>query len=127
MEDAPLTLLLDSVILIDHFNGVAQATEYLSRWRKVAAISVISRAEVLTGFAAHGVHLALKLLDAFPTLVIDASVADLAARLRSEHRWKLPDAFQAALAVHHNLRLVTRNIRDFPPDHHPFVEVPYKR
>jgi len=127
MEDAPLTLLLDSVILIDHFNGVAQATEYLSRWRKVAAISVITRAEVLTGFAAHGVQLALKLLDAFPTLVIDTPVADLAARLRSEHRWKLPDAFQAALAVHHDLRLVTRNIRDFPPDRHPFVEVPYKR
>ena len=127
MEHAPLTLLLDSVILIDHFNGVAQATEYLSRWRKVAAISVITRAEVLTGFAAHGVQLALKLLDAFPTLVIDAPVADLAARLRSEHRWKLPDAFQAALAVHHDLRLVTRNIRDFPPDRHRFVEVPYKR
>jgi hypothetical protein len=127
MEDAPLTLLLDSVILIDHFNGVVQATDYLSRWRKVAAISVITRAEVLTGFHAHGVHLALKLLDAFPTLVIDTPVADLAAQLRSEHRWKLPDAFQAALAVHHNLRLVTRNIRDFPPDRHPFVEVPYKR
>ena len=59
MEDAPLTLLLDSVILIDHFNGVAQATDYLSRWRKVAAISVITRAEVLTGFDAQGVHLAL--------------------------------------------------------------------
>jgi len=127
MEDAPLTLLLDSVILIDHFNGVTQATDYLSRWRKVAAISVITRAEVLTGFAAHGVQLALKLLGAFPTLVIDTPVADLAAQLRSEHRWKLPDAFQAALAVHHNLRLVTRNIRDFPPDRHPFVEVPYKR
>jgi len=127
MEDAPLTLLLDSVILIDHFNGVTQATDYLSRWRKVAAISVITRAEVLTGFAAHGVQLALKLLGAFPTLVIDTPVADLAAQLRSEHRWKLPDAFQVALAVHHNLRLVTRNIRDFPPDRHPFVEVPYKR
>ena len=127
MEDAPLTLLLDSVILIDHFNGVAQATEYLSRWRKVAAISVITRAEVLTGFDVHGVQLALKLLDAFTTLVIDTPVADLAARLRSEHRWKLPDAFQAALAVHHDLRLVTRNIRDFPPGRHPFVEVPYKR
>ena len=126
MEDAPLTLLLDSVILIDHFNGEAQATDYLSRWRKVAAISVITRAEVLTGFDAHGVQLALKLLDAFPTLVIDTPVANLAAQLRSKHRWKLPDAFQAALAVHHNLRLVTRNIRDFPPDRHPFVEVPYK-
>jgi predicted nucleic acid-binding protein len=127
MESTPLTLLLDSVILIDHFNGVAQATEYLGKWRKVAAISVITRAEVLTGFVASDEHLALKLLDALPTLAINAPVADLAARLRREQRWKLPDAFQAALAMHHNLRLVTRNIRDFPPGRYPFVAVPYQR
>ena len=127
MESAPLTLLLDSVILIDHFNGVAPATEYLGKWRKAAAISVITRAEVLTGFALSDEHLALKLLDALPTLTINAPVADLAARLRRETHWKLPDAFQAALAMHHNLRLVTRNIRDFPPDRYSFVEVPYKR
>ena len=127
MENASLTLLLDSVILIDHFNGVALATEYLGKWRKVAAISVITRAEVLTGFKAHDARLALTLLDAFPTLAINAPVADLAAKLRRGNRWKLPDAFQAALAVHHDLRLVTRNIRDFPPDRFPFVEVPYKR
>ena len=127
MGNAALTLLLDSVILIDHFNGMAQATEYLSKWRKVAAISVITRAEVLTGFQTHDGHLALKLLDALPTLSINSPVADLAAKFRRENRWKLPDAFQAALALHHNLRLVTRNIRDFPPDRYPFVEVPYKR
>jgi hypothetical protein len=127
MENASLTLLLDSVILIDHFNGVALATEYLGKWRKVAAISVITRAEVLTGFKTHDERLALTLLDAFPTLAINAPVADLAAKLRRVNRWKLPDAFQAALAVHHDLRLVTRNIRDFPPDRFPFVEVPYKR
>lgn len=127
MESAALTLLLDSVILIDHFNGVPAATEYLGKWRKAAAISVITRAEVLTGFAADDEHGALQVLDAFPTLAIDAPVADLAARLRRENRWKMPDAFQAALALHHDLRLVTRNIRDFPPDRHPFVEVPYKK
>ena len=58
----PLNVLLDSVILIDHFNG-----------------------------------------------------------------WKLPDAFQAALAQHHHLRFATRNIRDFLPERHAFVVVPYKR
>ena len=126
MEGAPLTLLLDSVILIDHFNSVARATDYLGRMSKVAAVSVITRAEVLAGFQSHDEHLALRLLDAFPTLSIGAPVADLSAKLRRGNRWKLPDAFQAALAVHHHLRLVTRNIRDFPPDKHPFVEVPYK-
>jgi|GEM_PF-5947900 len=46
----PSPVLLDSVILIDHFNGIEQATEYLEEVWGVAHISAITRAEVLTGF-----------------------------------------------------------------------------
>src|SRR5689334_7107789 len=46
----PLKLLLDSVILIDHFNGRREATLYLSKVAGEAAVSVITRAEVLAGF-----------------------------------------------------------------------------
>lgn len=120
-----LSFLLDSVILIDHFNGIAEATTYLSQMHGQLAISVITRAEVLAGFDPEDAALAIRLLDRFPTLIIDRSVADLAARLRRTHRWKMPDALQAAVAQHHALRLVTRNTRDFPPDLHPFVVVPY--
>ncbi|HKI06396.1 MAG TPA: PIN domain-containing protein [Thermoanaerobaculia bacterium] len=120
-----LRLLLDSVILIDHFNGCAEATRYLARFGPEAALSVITRAEVLAGFDAGGIAAAAGLLDRFPTLGIDRPVADLAARLRREHRWKMPDALQAALASYHSLRLVTRNTRDFPPERHAFVIVPY--
>ena len=120
-----LSLLLDSVILIDHFNGRQEATRYLARFGPQAALSVITRAEVLAGFDAAGMAAATGLLDRFPTLGIDRPVADLAARLRREHRWKMPDAFQAALASYHSLTLVTRNTRDFPPDRHAFVVVPY--
>lgn len=42
-------VLLDSVILIDHFDGVAAATAYLRTVRS-ARISAITRAEVLAGF-----------------------------------------------------------------------------
>jgi len=119
-------LLLDSVILIDHFNGVGEATDYLRTRAGRASVSVITRAEVLAGFAAADAGLAAALLDRFPTLGIDRSVADLAARLRRELRWKMPDALQAAVARHHGLRLVTRNTRDFPPGRFPFVEVPYR-
>jgi len=42
--------LLDSVILIDHFNGVEAATTFLRECRSDAAISAITRAEVMTGF-----------------------------------------------------------------------------
>ncbi len=58
-------------------------------------------------------------------LEISKAVGDLAASLRREYVWKLPDAFQAALAQHHDLKLVTRNTKDFPPARHEFVVVPY--
>ncbi len=121
-----MKVLLDSVILIDHFHGRAEATEYLRVERANAAISVITRAEVLAGFDGVGAPRAKALLDLFPVLAITKEVADLAAELRREHRWKLPDAFQAALAQIHQLRLATRNTRDFPEDQFAFVSVPYE-
>lgn len=113
------------MILIDHFNGRPEATRYLASVAGEAAVSVITRAEVLAGFDADSLGMAGSLLDRFPTLGIDLPVADLAARLRREQRWKMPDALQAALAQYHGLTLVTRNTRDFPPDRHGFVVIPY--
>ncbi|HEY0513161.1 MAG TPA: PIN domain-containing protein [Thermoanaerobaculia bacterium] len=113
------------MILIDHFNGRPQAARCLARIGPESALSVITRAEVLAGFDPAGSAAASGLLDRFPTLVVDRPVADLAARLRREQRWKMPDALQAALAHYHSLELVTRNTRDFPPDRHAFVLVPY--
>jgi len=118
-------LLLDSVILIDHFNGIAAATSYLSAHHPDAAVSVITRAEVLTGFDQRAIGKVAQFLNCFPTLGIDQTIADLAAALRRNHGWKLPDAFQAAIAQHHGLKLVTRNRRDFPPQRHRFVVIPY--
>jgi len=122
----PVTVLLDSVILIDHFNGRAEATEYLRAEKGNAAISVITRAEVLAGFDEVGGLKAKALLDLFPVLEITKETADLAAVLRRRHRWKLPDAFQAALAQIHKLRLATRNTKDFPAERFAFVSVPYE-
>lgn len=64
--------LLDSVIFIDHFNGLDAATRFIA-----------------------------------------------------EYCWKLPDALQAAVAINHGARLVTRNSKDFPPQKHSFVLSPY--
>lgn len=118
-------VVLDSVILIDHFNAIDAASAYLERVGARAAITAITRAEVLTGFAATDAPVARALLDHFRLIRIDAPVADLAAQLRREHKWKLPDALQAAAARAHGLSLATRNTRDFPPERFPFVEVPY--
>ena len=117
--------LLDSVILIDHFNNIEAATTFLREHRGDSTISAITRAEVLTGFDEAQRALPARLLDAFVCLPVDRVTADLAARLRREHRWKLPDAIQAAVAQHHGLKLVTRNTKDFPPDVFDFVLTPY--
>lgn len=121
-----MKLLLDSVILIDHLNGVPPATAFLTANHAVAAISVITRAEVLAGAGLPEIAPVKKILDAFVTLGIDRDTADSAAVLRREFGWKLPDAFQAALAKQHGLQLVTRNSRDFPVKRHDFVMIPYK-
>lgn len=105
--------LLDSVILIDHFNNLEAATAFLGEHGSECAISVITRAEVLAGFTLRTEPLARELLDVFPHLPITTEIADLAASLRRSERWKLPDALQAAVAVQHGLVLVTRNTRDF--------------
>jgi predicted nucleic acid-binding protein len=118
-------VVVDSVILIDHFNSVPSATTYLEQVGESASITAITRAEVLTGFDSADVPLASALLNRFRLLTIDGPIADLAAQLRREHRWKLPDALQAAAARQHGLRLATRNTKDFPPQRYAFVHVPY--
>lgn len=121
-----LSYLLDSVILIDHCNGVAAATRFLAAHDSVLAISAITRAEVLAGFPDEDFALGVALLDSFRFLPMDAAIADEAARIRRRTRLKLPDAIQAAFATEHGLRLVTRNTRDFPPRKYSFVSVPYR-
>jgi predicted nucleic acid-binding protein len=122
-----LERLLDSVILIDHFNGIIPATRFLTALDPDStAISVITLAEILVGLDEEATRLVRPFLEQFRILSIDPPVAEKAADLRKRFGWKLPDAFQAALALQHHLRLVTRNTKDFDPRQHSFVEVPYK-
>jgi predicted nucleic acid-binding protein len=67
----------------------------------------------------------VRLLDRFPTLSVDLETADSAAALHRQHRLKLPDALQAALAIQHGLRLVTRDLCDLSPERFAFVIIPY--
>ncbi len=116
---------LDSVILIDHFNGVEAPTRYLKEHAQEIAISVITRAEVLTGFDTERESLAKAVLARIHHYPVTQDEADLAARLRRQLGWKLPDALQAAIALNHHLQLVTPNTKDFDPTQHACVVVPY--
>lgn len=125
MGDEVTKLLLDSVIVIDHFNGIAEATRFLRDHREEIAISVITRADVLTGFDGEREVLAKAVLAELRHFSVTADDADLAAHLRRQNRWKLPDALQAAIALNRHLQLVTRNTKDFDPTKHPFALIPY--
>ena len=127
MEFSVIARLLDSVILIDHLNGIKKATQFIIELNPLeTAISVITRAEILTGLGKTEQAAVIPLLDQYQLLIIDKAIADLAAGLRREYGWKLPDAFQAALAQYHKIKLVTRNSKDFNPQKHNFVEIPYR-
>ena len=117
--------LLDSVIVIDHLNGVSAATDLLSESYDYA-ISAITRAEVLTGVGPKKIKVVKALLETFALIAIDKAIADRAAMLRRQHRWKLPDAIQAAAALESEMLLVTRNTKDFRPARDKFVYVPYE-
>jgi predicted nucleic acid-binding protein len=52
-------------------------------------------------------------LQEFRLIDISSSVMELSVEIRRKKKMKLPDAIIAASAVHHDLFLVTRNIKDF--------------
>ena len=120
-----MKFLLDSVIVIDHLNGIEAATGFIADHATSSALSVITRAEVLAGCGKTSEVPVMNLLNQFPTLPMTTEIADAAARLRRSERWKLPDAIQAAIAIGHQLTLVTRNTRDFQPGGQPEVLTPY--
>lgn len=117
-------MLLDSVIVIDRLNRVPAALAFFHRHADLT-VSAVTVAEVLAGIEEGGHAKVAAFLDTFPFLGVDSAVAELAGRLRRTEPWKLPDALQAATAQHHGLQLVTRNTKDFKPERHPFVLVPY--
>ena len=119
-------MLLDSVILIDCLNGVEAALDFVEDQPRRPFVSVVTWAEVFAGVSPEGVDETTRYLEAFPLLNLSTAIAIRAGQLRQSERWKLPDAFQAALAQHHNLQLVTRNTKDFPPERYDFVLVPYR-
>lgn len=64
-----IEILLDSIILIDHFNSHRAATAYLNLVQPEAAVSVVTRAEVLTGVSPAEMPQALSVVDLFSPLV----------------------------------------------------------
>ena len=121
----PAKYLLDSTIIIDHLNGIRQATDWLSRLDDdEGLISVITRAEVLVK-ASDQWEAVSAFLDQYVCLPIGPDEADIAAGLRNRFHIKLPDAFQAAVAQNEELAFVTRDVTDFKKIPDLEVKIPY--
>ena len=117
--------LFDTNILIDHLNGIAEASREL-RLSNDPAISMITWIEVMAGATSSGDEAALRsFLANFQCLPVTSAVAERAAENRRVRRIKLPDAIILATAETAGRQLVTRNVRDFPKGMGG-VRVPYQ-
>ena len=118
--------LIDSVIIIDHLNGMQKATDFLRTLEPAeTSICVITRVEILCGIQDSDREAVLGFLDQHRLLEVDRAAADQAAASRKKFAWKLPYVFQGVLAQNHQIKLTTCNTKDFNPKKQPFVEIPY--
>lgn len=101
-------LLVDTDVFIDHLPGFRRLTASGNE----IAYSAITRAELFAGVRANPEAIEL-LLEPFREIDVDRNIAELAGRLRRRHGTRIADALIGATALHHDLVLTTRNIRDF--------------
>jgi predicted nucleic acid-binding protein len=106
--------VFDTNILIDYLLGKEPAREELARFPE-ARISAVTWIEVMVGARDVDEENQLRLfLSRFELIVLDATVAETAAMLRSVYRLRLPDAVIWASARISRSVLVKRNTKDFP-------------
>jgi tRNA(fMet)-specific endonuclease VapC len=119
-----MTYLVDSDYVADYLKGRMPATTLLDHlFSEGLAISIVTFAEVYEGIhyghqQSHYKAVFRRFLAGVSVLGINRSTARLFAVIRGELRRKgqlipHPDLFIAATAIHHNLTLVTHNIRDY--------------
>jgi tRNA(fMet)-specific endonuclease VapC len=119
-----VTYLVDSDWVIDHLAGRPEALALLQQLTVGGlSVSIITYAEVYQGiFGGRDPNTSdqvfRKLLRTMNVLGVSRSVARRAARIGSSLRGQgiplpLPDVLIAATAVHHDLTLVTRNLKHY--------------
>jgi len=112
-----MSLLLDTNLLIYHMQGVPAATEFLLQAiaEDSLNISLITKIEFLGWWkhTADGLMKCRMLIDQSNVFPISDLIADRAIELRMSGRIGVADAVVAATALVNNLKLATRNVRDF--------------
>jgi predicted nucleic acid-binding protein len=113
MERA-IVYLVDTNIIIYYLEGEQAAVSFLRTHRGKLAISSITWMETLSyPFSSEEEQIVRAFLQELRLIEISSPVMELSVEIRRTKKMKLPDAIIAASAIHHDLILVTRNIKDF--------------
>ncbi len=120
------TVLVDTKPIIYVLEGNALAKKFepifneIDSGRLQAIVTPITLAEVMTGplrtgneALAERYRNVLTHAAGWTLREIDGEISVLAARLRVQHKLKLPDAFQLAVALHDNCHALVTHDRDF--------------
>jgi hypothetical protein len=114
----------DTNILVDYLIGIEAAKHELQRYEHLF-ISIITWMEVMVGVDDPEEEKTIRtFLNHFSVQYINRNIAELAVQIRRKEKVRLPDAIIWATARESGYILVTRNTRDFDPEH-PGIRVPY--
>ena len=106
--------LVDSNIIIYHLNNEPLATSFLENNIHLCTISQITYIEVLSfDFSIDEEKRVKELLENFEILDINKKISEKAIQNRKVKKIKIPDNIIASTSQVNNLKLVTRNTKDF--------------
>ena len=117
--------LVDTDWIIDHLKGIEKVREKLKEFRQYGgiAVSIISLAELYEGIYSSkdpikDQRLLENLLTQFSVLAIDREICKVFGRERTKLRKKKQligdmDLLIASTALHHNLTILTNNLKHF--------------
>ena len=106
--------LLDSNIIIYYLNGDRKIDDFIEQYKAISVISLISYYEILNyDFSKEEELLVREFLDGFEILSVSKNIINKALKNRKSKKIKMADNFILATAQIFNLKIVTRNIKDF--------------
>ena len=109
-----IVYLIDTNIVIYYLEGEQAAVSFFRTHRGQLAISSITWMETLSyPFSADEELVVRSFLKEFRLIEVISPVMELTVGIRRKKKIKLPDAIIASSAIHNDLILVTRNIKDF--------------
>jgi predicted nucleic acid-binding protein len=112
--------LLDTNIIIYYLENNQLVYDFVWRYKKVSALSIIVYYEVLNySFTQEQEKLVRAFLENFEIIGLSGEVIDKSLENRKEKKIKMADNFILATAQVHGLKLVTNNSKDF--DH--FIDI----